>query len=737
MTDERSKSNQPGRKGLRACFIYYMRFNGSAILYREAKSLKDKGFDVDIICLRDTRKENAFQVYEGINLYGIQPREEREKKTSVYFERLIAFCIKATAMMTWLGMKRKYDIVHVTTPPDFLVYAAFLPKLRGAKIILDIHDIGPELFMRKLHKPETGLIIKMLKYFERKAASFSNHVITVTDLWRDKLVSRSVPAAKCTSILNVPDDNLFRAYTTAEKGESDKIRLSYHGSLEEHFGVDSLISAMPDIKKQVPEAELVIYGMGRIRDELVEEIRKNDMSGYVRINDFVPFHTLPDVLREADIGIVPTKADVFSGEALSMKALEYMSLGIPVVVSRTPVHDYYYNDSMVQFFLPSDRKDLTRAVVELCKDKAARIRLADNAKTFIRKHGWQAARKTYYSIIDRLLNPPAGHQSHIFDMRRFTLLKPFIPRRLQIMIRKALVDWRLPAFKDVWPIDPASNRKPEGWTGWPDGKKFAFVITHDVDSQKGIDKTRSLAEIDTRLGFHSSFNFVAERYEISSELLKELSDKGCEIGQHGINHTNPFLTRKIFLEQTGKINRYLREWNAVGFRSPSMYHNLEWIHELNIEYDASTFDTDPFEPQSDGAGTTFPFWVPGNSPQKGYVELPYTLPQDFLLFILMKQKNTDTWKTKLDWIVKNGGMALFITHPDYMSFGESHPANDEYPAHYYEEFLEYIKREYKDQYWHVLPRDLARWWSDNYGKKTPASDPSNAATEDNKETPHG
>ena len=725
MTDEEIKNNHPGRNGLKACFIYYMRFNGSAILYREAKSLKEKGFDVDIICLRDTRKENVFQVYEGINLYGIQPREEREKKASIYFERLIAFCIKATAMMSWLGLTRKYDIVHVTTPPDFLVYAAFLPKLRGAKIILDIHDIGPELFMRKLHKPEDGIIIKMLKYFERKAAIFSDHVITVTDLWRDKLISRSVPAAKCTSILNVPDDSLFKAYAPAEKAESDKVRLSYHGSLEEHFGVDSLINAMPDIKKEVPEAELVIYGMGRIKNELDEEIRKNNMSGYVHINDFVPFHALPDVLREADIGIVPTKADVFSGEALSMKALEYMSLGIPIVVSRTPVHDYYYHDSMVKFFLPSDKKDLTRAVVELCNDKASRLRLADNAKIFIQKHGWQTARKTYYSIIDRLLNPATGHQAQIFDIRRFALLKPFIPRRLQIMLRKAFIDWRLPAFKHVWPIDPASNCKPEGWTGWPDGKKFAFVITHDVDSQKGLENSHSLAEIDTRLGFCSSFNFVAERYDIPYQLLRKLTDMGCEVGQHGINHTNPFLTRENFLRQTGKINGYLREWNAVGFRSPSMYHNLEWIHELNIEYDASTFDTDPFEPQSDGAGTIFPFWVPGDSPQKGYVELPYTLPQDFLIFILMKQKNTDIWKTKLDWIVKNGGMALFITHPDYMNFGESNPGYDEYPAQYYEEFLEYIKREYKDQYWHVLPRELARWWSDKYGKRNPASDLNN------------
>ena len=114
-----------------------------------------------------------------------------------------------------------------------------------------------------------------------------------------------------------------------------------------------------------------------------------------------------------------------------------------------------------------------------------------------------------------------------------------------------------------------------------------------------------------------------------------------------------------------------------------MHHNLEWIHDLDIEY-ASTFDTDPFEPQSDGVGTIFPFWVSGNSNQKGYVELPYTLPQDFTLFILMKEKNIDIWKQKLDWIAENGGMALVNTHPDYMNFDEADPGEIRFAPHWHE-----------------------------------------------------
>ena len=79
----------------------------------------------------------------------------------------------------------------------------------------------------------------------------------------------------------------------------------------------------------------------------------------------------------------------------------------------------------------------------------------------------------------------------------------------------------------------------------------------------------------------------------------------------------------------------------------------------------------------------------------------------------MKQKNTDIWKTKLDWIAKNGGMALLNSHPDYMNF-DNFPHYEKYPVQYYENFLTYIKTKYEGQYWHVLPRDMARFWATNH-----------------------
>jgi peptidoglycan/xylan/chitin deacetylase (PgdA/CDA1 family) len=256
----------------------------------------------------------------------------------------------------------------------------------------------------------------------------------------------------------------------------------------------------------------------------------------------------------------------------------------------------------------------------------------------------------------------------------YYFVKPLIPRRIQIQLRRAWVHSRMAKHAHVWPIDERASKKPEGWQGWPDGKKFALVLTHDVEGPKGHERCLILAQIEEQMGFRSSFNFVAEQYGLSRELFKYLNEHGFEIGIHGLkHHGNLFQCKKAFDSKVPRINGYLKEWNAVGFRAPSMYHNLDWMHALDIEYDSSTFDTDPFEPQPDGAGTIFPFWVPENSHGKGYVELPYTLPQDFTLFTVLKEKNIDTWKRKLDWVAEHGGMALLLTHSDYMNFnGNDH-----------------------------------------------------------------
>ncbi len=296
-------------------------------------------------------------------------------------------------------------------------------------------------------------------------------------------------------------------------------------------------------------------------------------------------------------------------------------------------------------------------------------------------------------------------------------VKPFIPRQLQLWLRRRVAIRKLKSCEDIWPIDREAGKIPVGWQGWPGNKHFALVLTHDVESTRGQDKCSKLMRLERQLGFRSSFNFVAEEYRVSHKLRGDLVAAGFEVGLHGLCHDRKlYLSQEVFRQFAPKINHYLKEWQAFGFRSPCMFHNLDWIRELDIMYDASTFDTDPFEPQPDGVGTVFPFYVSGNANRKGYLELPYTLPQDFTLFILLQQRTIETWKRKLDWLAERGGMALLNVHPDYINFGDKKLRYDEYPIAYYEEFLQYVNKRYKNSYWHVLPKELAQYWAEQYGQ---------------------
>lgn len=292
-------------------------------------------------------------------------------------------------------------------------------------------------------------------------------------------------------------------------------------------------------------------------------------------------------------------------------------------------------------------------------------------------------------------------------------IRPFIPRWLQIKIRRRVILYRRRLHCDIWPINEKASEPPPKWPGWPEDKKFALILTHDVETAKGQNRCCKVIELEQSLGFKSSFNFVPEGYGVSSEIRSYVTRNGFEVGVHGLSHDGDlYRSKEIFRTHAKEINFYLKRWGSVGFRSPSMHHNLEWMHDLKIEYDASTFDTDPFEPQPDGLGVIFPLFVQNNSNLNGYVEMPYTLPQDFTLFILMKEKNIGIWKKKLDWIVEKRGMALLITHPDYMNYTEKRCEIDEYPMEFYEEFLKHVRGKYEGQYWNVLPKEMARFWKE-------------------------
>jgi hypothetical protein len=307
--------------------------------------------------------------------------------------------------------------------------------------------------------------------------------------------------------------------------------------------------------------------------------------------------------------------------------------------------------------------------------------------------------------------PPAARirpRSQVTTNRLYYQVKPYLPWGLRMVLRRMVARWRRKTFQDVWPINESAGRAPAGWPGWPEGKKFAFVLTHDVEGPAGLAKCRQLMQLDKELGFRACFNFIPEGdYAVSRELRTDLIQNGFEVGVHDLRHDGRlYQSRQAFSENAKWINYYLKEWGATGFRSGFMLRNLKWLHELNIQYDTSTFDTDPFEPQPAGVGTIFPFWVRRPDSEKGYVELPYTLPQDSTMFLVLRESTPEIWLQKLDWIARQGGMALVNVHPDYLNFGGS-TSSSTYSVEKYKDLLRYVSEKYPGEYWHAQPKQIA------------------------------
>lgn len=230
---------------------------------------------------------------------------------------------------------------------------------------------------------------------------------------------------------------------------------------------------------------------------------------------------------------------------------------------------------------------------------------------------------------------------------------------------------------------------------WPDALPYAFVLTHDVETADGQAHVRAVADLDASYGFRSSFNFVPERYPLDYRLMDELRERGFEIGVHGLKHDGKdFRTHREFMRRAQRINRHLHDFGAVGFRAPLTHRHPGWMQALDIDYDLSFFDSDPYEPMPGGTMSLWPFMI------GKFLELPYTLVQDYTLTAVLKETTPRVWLDKVDFIRAYSGLALVNTHPDYL--------RNPVTWGVYEDFLRTMRE--RDDYWHALPRAVSAWW---------------------------
>jgi glycosyltransferase involved in cell wall biosynthesis len=379
---------------------------GEPRVEREAKALIQRGYQVDVICLRNNQ-EKPFERVDGVDIFRLPVQRHRGRGPAFQMIEYLVFFVLAFFRLSFLYLQRRYNNVQIHNLPDFLVFAALVPKLGGARIILDLHDLMPEFFASSFKAGMQSRAVRLLLLQEKLSCWFADHVITVTELWRRSLIRRGVAEEKVSVVMNVADASIFQRLpipvTGSEENPTDGFNLIYHGTLAHRYGIDLLIEALAKLRTQIPQLHLVIHGRGEFIEELRSQAKALDVESLITFSTrYLPMTDVPRLIQQADLGIVPYRRDIFTDGILPTKLMEYVALGVPVLVADTPIIRQYFSEAMVQYFQPGDANDLARNILWLYEHRERLAALAQNADQFNQQYSWNRIADSYAETLHRL-----------------------------------------------------------------------------------------------------------------------------------------------------------------------------------------------------------------------------------------------------------------------------------------------------------------------------------------------
>lgn len=374
---------------------------GETRVERQAMALLSHGIEVDLICLQRPG-EPAIANIDGVQVYRLPVRRHKNKGIGVQMLEYLIFFSLAFIRLTVLQRKRRYDIVQVHNLPDFLVFVALIPKWSGAKVILDMHDLMPEFYSERFERPMNSLPLRFVRWQEWISCRFADHLITVTELWRQALIDRGHPADKITVVMNVADDRIFHRDGVLDTQflRNEGLQIIYHGTLAHRYGLDIALRAVVLARRTNPNIFLTIHGRGEYSQALQNLALELGLQDFVKFSlQLITTKELAKLICQADLGIVPYRNGVFTGDILPTKLMEYAALGIPCIAARTRAIAAHFNDSAVHFFLPGDVEDLARSILTLASDREKLTALARNIGEFTQRYNWPDQRAIYIRLV--------------------------------------------------------------------------------------------------------------------------------------------------------------------------------------------------------------------------------------------------------------------------------------------------------------------------------------------------
>ena len=299
--------------------------------------------------------------------------------------------------------------------PDLAILSALPCRLFGSKLVLDVHDTMPELYLDKFGGRQGRIGARMLMLQERLSARLADRVLAVHDLHAERLHQSGVPQRKLVVIANSPDPRIFPVADT--NGQSRRVRsepgtgtfsIICHGTISRRLGLDTTLAALALLHHRFPLIRLRIIGAGDYLDELKALSRKLRVESAISFEGPVPIQDLAAKLGEANVGLVPNNESSATHLMLPVKLLEYATLGIPVICARLRTIEHYFSGKSVRYFSPNNAGQLARAIQDLYLDPALRDSLSSSAANVVKGISWPIHSQRFCAAVDSLLTNQKG-----------------------------------------------------------------------------------------------------------------------------------------------------------------------------------------------------------------------------------------------------------------------------------------------------------------------------------------
>lgn len=383
-----------------ACMVVHSYCPDDPRVRREAEALAAAGAAVDVVCLRNEGEPRA-EIVGGVRYIRLPIRRKRGGMVRYLFE-YGSFFLLAFFVSWGLALRRRYDLFQAHNMPDLLILCGLPHRPRGTRLILDLHDLVPEVYIAKFGLAESSCPIRFLKWSEKFSVARADLAITTSEAFRRTLIGRGVAEEKVRIVLNSPDESIFPGAAAKEESDGERFRLIYHGTLVRRSGLDVAIRALAVLKDEIAGATLDIVGDGDGADEFAALAADLGLADRVRFHGHRPLAEIPDHIARADLGLVPNRRNIFTEQNLPTRIFEYLRMERPVIAARLPGVEDYFGEEDLLYFEPDEPEDLARAIREAHADRERTRRVMERGINIYRRYRWEEEKVRYVELVDSL-----------------------------------------------------------------------------------------------------------------------------------------------------------------------------------------------------------------------------------------------------------------------------------------------------------------------------------------------